>query len=197
MAKTGLRYIVVAKLISAIDGQQPVYDKGMVLGAGVAADITYTINEAKLYANNAVKESAKAITGGTINLTLDDLLNEAREYALNVKKVEDGEVPIWRTIGKSAPYVGVGFIEERIIDGVTKHLPTWVYKNQFAPQGKSAQTRAENVEFRTTQINGEMMGIYPDTSGDVTFIDEKEFDSGEEATAWINKMANITTETGL
>lgn len=193
MAKTGLRYIVVAKLISAKEGQAPTYEKGMVLGAGVAADITYTINEAKLYANNALKESAKAITGGTINLTLDDLLNEARAYALNVKKIEDGATPTWRTIGKSAPYVGIGFIEERIIDGVTKHLPTWVYKCQFAPQGKSAQTRGENVEFRTTQVNGEMMGVYPDTSGDVTFIDEKEFENGEEATAWINTMAGITT----
>ena len=54
MAKTGLRYIVVAKLISANEGQAPTYEKGMVLGAGVAADITYTINEAKLYANNAL-----------------------------------------------------------------------------------------------------------------------------------------------
>lgn len=193
MAKTGLRYIVVAKLQSAADGQAPVYENGMVLGAGVAADITYTINEAKLYANNALKESTKAITGGTINLTLDDLINEARAYALNVKKVEDGTNVTWRTVGKSAPYVGVGFIEERIIDGVTKHLPTWVYKCQFAPQGKSAQTRGENVEFRTTQINGEMMGVYPDTSGEVAFIDDKEFDNGEEATAWIKQMANITT----
>ena len=162
MAKTGLRYIVVAKLIRADAGAAPTYEKGMVLGAGVAADITYTINE-------------------------------ARAYALNVKKVEDRAAPTWRTIGKSAPYVGIGFIEERIIDGVTKHLPTWVYKCQFAPQGKSAQTRGENVEFRTTQVNGEMMGVYPDTSGDVTFIDEKEFENGEDATAWINEMAGITT----
>lgn len=193
MAKTGLRYIVVAKLLSANEGQAPTYEKGMVLGAGVEANITYKFNETTLYANNARKESMKAITGGTINLTLDDLLNEARAYALNVKKVEDGANPTWRTIGKSAPYVGVGFIEERIIEGKTLHLPTWVYKCQFAPQGKSAQTRGENVEFRTTQINGEMMGVYPDTSGDVAFIDDKEFENGEEATEWINTMAGITT----
>ena len=195
MAKTGLRYIVVAKLISAEDGQKPVCEKGMVLGAGVEANITYTINEAKLYANNALKESSKAITGGTINLTLDDLINEARAYAMNVKKIEDPEDPehpIWRTIGKDSPYVGVGYIEERIIDGVTTHLPTWVYKCQFAPGDKTAQTRGENVEFRTTQIAGEMMGVYPDDSGDVAFIDDKEYADGASAMAWIKKMANIT-----
>lgn len=191
MARTGLRYIVVAKLLTAVDNQAPTYDVGMILGAGVAADITYTSNEAKLYANNALRESAKAITGGTISLTLDDIENDARVYALNVKTVEENGKTIYRTTGASSPYVGLGFIEERITAGVTTHIGTWVYKCQFAPQGKSAQTRGENVEFRTTQVNGEMMGIYPDASGDVAFFEEQEFEDGALATAWINSKAGI------
>lgn len=194
MAKTGLRYIVVAKIKSETDGQPPVYEQGMVLGAGIAADISFTINESQMYANNALKESSKSITGGEISMELDDLLAEARAYAMGVSVVEEDDVKTYRTTGKTAPNVGVGFIEERVYNGKTTHLPTWLYKVQFAPGAKNIKTRGENVEFQSTKVTGDMMGVYPDDSGDVAFMDDREYEDGALATAWINEMAGITAE---
>ena len=62
MAKIGLRY--------------PVYkttSTSGVIGKAIQADISITVNDVKLYADDVVSESDKSFQSGTILLEFDDL----------------------------------------------------------------------------------------------------------------------------
>lgn len=191
MAKTGMRYIVAAQLDAENDGQKPTYKDGRVVGRAISAEVTLNRAESSLYADDVLAESENAITGGNISIGMDDILEEAQELIFGLVKTGDEGDYEYDDKAVSAPYVGVGYLQERRYKGVTSYLPWWYWKVQFAPVDDKAQTRGENVEWQTMTASGKMMGVVKDASQVATFRTHKVCATAKEAIDWLNEMAGI------
>ena len=192
MAKTGMRYVVAAQLKTEKEGQLPEYEGGMVIGRAISAEVSLNRVESGLYADDVLAESENAITGGNISIGMDDILEEAQELVFGlVKTGTEGDYE-YDDKAVGAPYVGVGYLQERRYKGVVSYLPWWYYKVQFAPVEDRAATKVENVEWQTMTASGTMMGIVKDNSGVATFRTHKVYANAADAIAWLNQMAGIT-----
>ena len=176
MAKIGLKY--------------PVY-KGEttqgVIGKAIQADISIEVNDVKLYADDAVAESDKSFSSGTITLGTDDLSDTIQTdlfgHAVNA---ETNEITAKGT--DDSPYVGIGFYGTKKVGGVRKFRAIWLPKVQFAEPNDENATKGENVEFRTPTLEGTIM---LDDNGD--WKKENTFDTKDEAKAYLEEKAGITS----
>lgn len=79
MAFVGMKHVVAAPIKTEVAGQAVTYDAGVEIGAAISATVTINRNTEGLYANDALKESDNSITGGTIDLNIDDISDDAAE----------------------------------------------------------------------------------------------------------------------
>ena len=176
MAKIGLKY--------------PVY-KGEttqgVIGKAIQADISIEVNDVKLYADDAIAESDKSFSGGTLTLGIDDLSDEVYATLLG-HEVNPVTGEITAAGGDDGPYVGIGFYGAKKVGGVRKYRAIWLPKVQFAEPNDENATKGENVEFRTPSLEGTIM---VDDNGD--WKKENTFDTEDEAKAYLEEKAGITS----
>lgn len=191
MPKVGLRYLVAAKITEETPGHPVVYEPGMVLGRAISMDITYTRSNQKLYADDMLAESENTITGGTMTTNVAEILDEARVAFFGIKRIGEAGSYTYRQTGAPTPYCGIGYLTEMLYKGKITYYPTWIYKSQFAPQGKNAKTRAETTEYQTVTVTGDILGVAIDANMEPIYADEKVYNNAEEAIAWLNQMANI------
>lgn len=175
MAKIGLRY--------------PVYKsaaKKGVIAKAIQADISISVNDVKLYADDAIAESDKSFQNGTITLGVDDLSDEVQAEFLGHIADEDGEI----TANKDdiSPYVGVGFYAVKMVGGVRKYRAIWLPKVQFGEPADTNATKGDTVAFSTPTLEGT---IFPDDSGD--WKKEQTFDTEAGAKTYLEDKAGITT----
>lgn len=184
MAKIGLKYPVAAKYG---DGG---YTGGTMLGKAISASAKINISEAKLYADDALAESVKEFTGGTLTLGLDEISDEIAVLLFGHTKGEaDGSEPAELTASAddSAPYVGVGFYGKSIKSGTATYRAIWYPKVQFKEPEEAMSTKAESTTFSTYSIEGDLMrdetGAWRKSAG---------FKTEAEAVAWLQRKAGIT-----
>lgn len=177
MAKIGLKY--------------PVYKSKQnqgVIGKAIQADISISVNEAYLYADDGVAESDKSFQSGTITLGIDDLSDEIQtEFLGHEKDGETGE--IIANANDENPYVGIGFYGVKKVGGVRKYRAIWLPKVQFAEPEDTNATKGESVEFNTPSLEGTIM-----LDEDGNWKMEKTFESEADAKAYLEDKAGITTE---
>lgn len=177
MAKIGLKY--------------PVYKsatKSDVIGKAIQADISISVNEAYLYADDGVAESDKSFQSGTITLGIDDLSDEIQVEFLGHTQEETGEITAKGN--DENPYVGIGFYGVKKVGGVRKYRAIWLPKVQFAEPEDTNATKGESVEFNTPSLEGTIM---LDDNG--VWKMENTFDSEADAKAYLEDKAGITTAT--
>lgn len=192
MAAVGMRYLVGAQIKTETDGVVPVYDKGLKIGRAVSATVTFTRNDAKLYVDDVLGERDNTITGGNVDITVAEILDEVAEKLFGDTK-DDTENGDYYDSSASSPYIGMGYMQEVRVKGVTKYRTTWLYKVQLAPADSQAQTKGETTQFQTQRVTGEMMGVSM-ADGSTRFRARNEFAKAEEAIKWLNTKANITAE---
>lgn len=185
MAKTGLKHIVGAKLNAS--ASPPTYTNGIVVGKAITANVSVEVNEAILYADDAVAESVKAFKSGKITLNTDDLTYEVQGMLLGHTVTGD---TLRANSNDVAPYVGVGFYGAVIREGVTKYRAVWFYKVQFGEFADESKTKGESIEFTTPTIEGTLMTL---PSGD--WKDETTIATEEAALAWLDAKAGIAVAT--
>lgn len=177
MAKIGLKY--------------PVYkskNKSGVIGKAIQADISISVNEAYLYADDGVAESDKSFQSGTITLGIDDLSDEIQvEFLGHTQDEETGEITAKGN--DENPYVGIGFYGVKKVGGVRKYRAIWLPKVQFAEPEDTNATKGESVEFNTPSLEGTIM-----LDEDGNWKMENTFDSESEAKAYLEAKAGITTD---
>ena len=110
MAFTGLQYAVVAAITAETEGSAVTYGTGKVLGRMISANISWTRNDNPLYADDAIAENDNGVTGGTIELNVDDISDAGRVYVLGETEVTVTGGTEYETTETPAPYVGVGFL---------------------------------------------------------------------------------------
>lgn len=175
MAKIGLKY--------------PVYkteSTAGVIGKAIQADISITVNDVKLYADDAVAESDKSFQNGTITLGIDDLSDTVQTAFLG-HAVSDGEITAKGT--DNNPYVGIGFYGTKRVNNVNKFRAIWLPKVQFAEPNDSNSTKGESVVFNTPTLEGTIM---LDANGN--WKQEKTFDTEAEAVAYLQAKSGVKAQ---
>lgn len=193
MAFVGMRYVVAAKLKEHTPGQAPVYEEGVVVGRAISADITYNRATNTLKADDVDAESDNSITGGSITIGVDDIADEVQAAILAQEMNEAGE---YEEINEADPDIGLGYIRVRRFKGVTSYVAYWIFKAQLGITSESAATKQDTIQWQTPTLSGSMMGLQPDASMKMKFRRRKTFtgeNAEQEAYAWLNKLANITT----
>jgi len=176
MAKIGLKY--------------PVYKSATsqgVIAKAIQADISITVNDVKLYADDAVAESDKSFQSGTLTLGVDDLPDEIQsEFLGHSIDPETGEITAKGT--DQNPYVGIGFYGVKVVGGVRKYRAIWLPKVQFAEPADTNETQGETVTFKTPVLEGTIM---LDDNGAWKY--ENTFETEAEARAYLEEKAGIVT----
>lgn len=192
MAFVGMKYVVAAKLESETPGQSPVYGKGFRVGKAIESTVSYTRASNVLRADDADAEADNSITGGTLSMNVDDIPDSVTTDLLGNTVNEDME---YDEVGDSAPYVGIGYLRARRHKNVTSYVAYWIWKTMLGIESETATTKQETTQWQTPSLTGSMLAVQPDSTMRNKFRRRKTFE-GEtaeaEATAWLNKMANIT-----
>ena len=151
MANIGLTNIWFSNLTEGADGTAT-YDGAKNLGKAVSCTVDITNNEAKLYGDDALAESDTSFSSGTITLGVTDDDDTIFAPLLGHAIDESGEVV--KTGTDTAPYVGVGRILTKMVNGAYKYKVEFLYKVKFSEPSKDEQTKGENIEFSTPSVEG-------------------------------------------
>lgn len=191
MAYIGLRHVVAAPIETETAGMMPTYGTGVLVGRAMQANVTFDRADVTLEADDTTVESDNSIVGGNVQLGVDDILDEARVVLLGDKAVEDDE-GAYDEIGKAAPYVGLGYVRQRVYNGKTSYRAMLIFKAQFGSADENAQTKGRQTNFQTPTVSGAMMGVELEDGEKHFRRRSKFFEKAEEAIAWVNSKLNYT-----
>ena len=188
MANIGLTNIWYSPLTEAADGTAT-YAGAKQLGKAVSCSTSITNNEAKLYGDDALAESDTSFASGTITLGVTDdddtVFAELLGHSINA----DGELV--KTSNDAAPYVGVGRIVTKMVNGAYKYKVEFLYKVKFSEPSKDENTKGESIEFATPSIEG-LISSLDDVNG--TWNKSKTFNTKSDALTYLkNLMAAVGT----
>lgn len=194
MAYIGLKYFVFAPITAETDGADPTYSAGSVVGKAIAADVTWTHNDNVLRADDADAELDNSITGGTINIDLDDLPLATRAVILGgYTDASD----VYYDTAAPGPYGGFGYVREvRYQGGSTRFDAYWCYKTAFTMEDDSASTLGESIEWQTPKLVGRILGgnfaNSASAGGHAIYRAIGSFTTFASAKAFIDAFAGIT-----
>lgn len=184
MASIGLTNIWFGFLTEAADGT-PSYADGQKLGKAVSANVSITNNSATLYGDDALAESDTSFANGTITLGVTD--DDDTIFApLLGHKITAGEVVKAST--DAAPYVGVGRILTKMVNGAYKYKVNFLYKVKFSEPSNDETTKGETVEFSTPSVEG-MVSALSDNKG--TWGISKTFTDKDDAISYLKGLLGI------
>ena len=193
MALIGMQHVVAAKVATETEGAALTYDAGMVVGKAISANLSWERPDNPLYADDAIAENDNGITGGTLEIGVDDLTDGAKEYLYGLTKTEgtSGTPTIYHHGDNATPYLGVGYVRVRRKNGVTSYEGYWLHKVQMAEESEEAQTRGQNIEWQTPTLNGRIFGVKNDATLNTYYYDHGSFESLAAAVAWVDGKAGI------
>lgn len=181
MAKIGLTNIWWGKLTESEDGA-PKYDGAKSFGKAVSCKVSVTNNDATLYAEDALAESDKSFNSASVTLGIsdDDDTVFAPILGHTVSEGPTNEGDMVRNANDVAPYVGLGRVITKMVNGTLKYKGEFLYKVKFSEPSQEDQTKGEKVDFKTPEIEGTASSL---VSGDWSAA--KTFDSKDAAVTWV------------
>lgn len=186
MANIGLTNIWWSVLTEAGDGT-PTYDGAKTLGKAVSCSVSISNNDAKLYGDDAIAESDTSYASGTVTMGVTD--DDDSIFApLLGHTLTDGEVI--KKSDDNAPYVGVGRIVTKMVNGAYKYKVEFLPKVKFSEPSRDETTKGESIEFSTPSIEGVVA-----TLKDGTWNRGKTFDSKSDALTYLQTLLSDGTST--
>lgn len=181
MAKIGLTNIWWAKLTEAEDGA-PTYDGAKSFGKAVSCKVSVTNNDATLYAEDALAESDKSFNSAAVTLGVadDDDTIFAPILGHTVNDGASGKGEMVRNANDVAPYIGLGRVITKMVNGALKYKGEFLYKVKFSEPSQDDQTKGEKVDFKTPEIEGSAAQL---ANGDWSAA--QTFDTKEAAVSWV------------
>ena len=181
MANIGLTNIWFSPLTEGADGTAT-YEGATYLGKAVSCSVSITNNEAKLYGDDVLSESDTSFASGTITLGVTDDDDTVFAQLLG-HTITNGEVVKKST--DAAPYVGVGRIVTKMVNGAYKYKVEFLYKVKFAEPSKDENTKGESIEFSTPSVEG-MISALDDLDG--TWNVTKTFNVKSDALTYLKNL---------
>lgn len=195
MAFVGMQHVVVATIASVTEGSEPTYDAGKVLGKAISANLSITRNDNPLHADDVEAENDRSITAMSIEIGVDDILEDVKVYLGLLKEVAGtGSAPtVYYEPASTPKNTGLGYMRVRRKNGVTRYQAIWVFDTIFGPESEASQTKGESIEWQTPTVNGACLAHL------VTDVDPSEpmfrkiavFDTAAAAIAWLDQQAGI------
>ncbi len=187
MANIGLTNIWFSPLTEGNDGTA-IYEGATQLGKAVTCTVDITNNEATLYGDDVLAESDTSFASGSISLGVTDDDDTIFAPLLGHEIDETGEVV--KTSTDVAPYVGVGRIVTKMVNGEYKYKVEFLYKVKFAEPSKDENTKGENIEFSTPTIEG-VVAALADEKG--TWGKTKTFTTKSDALTYLKGLLAAPT----
>ena len=192
MAKIGLKYPVYAQLTET--GNTLTYSAGAVLAKAISANVSITTSDVKLYADDAVAESDRSFTSGTLSFGIDELSDKAKVDLLGYIEGATADATTGSkelTAGTNTPaYVGFGFYGAQIKNKAKYYRAIWLKKVQFAEPSDEMATKGESVAFGTPTLEGVVM-----LGADGKWKEEATFATEAGAKTWLENKAGIGSGT--
>lgn len=151
MAKVGLNNFRYGILTEATDGKAS-YAAPKKPAKAVSCSVSITNNSATLYADDVLAESDTSFQSGTVTMGIDDEDNTTMAELLGHSVSEAGELV--RNANDSAPYVGLGRVVTKMVNGKYKYKVEFLSKVKFSEPSQDDTTKGENLEFATGTIEG-------------------------------------------
>ena len=175
------------------------YSNGAVMGKATEANIEIeTSEDNNLYADNAIAETDRQFTGGTLTLSTDDLSQEVSKAILGLTEQavgaidgitdEDVQELIYDDT-QVTPYLGVGFIVKKVKNGVTAWRGIVLTKVMFSIPSDAATTQGESIEWQVPELTATIMR---DDSATHMWKREATFTTEAQAEAYIKDRLDVT-----
>lgn len=187
MARIGLTNLWYSHLTEGTDGT-PTYDGAKQLGKAVSCNVEITNNSATLYADDALAESDTSFASGTITLGVADDDEVIFADILGHSITTEGIVTKAST--DVAPYVGVGRVITKMVNGVYKYKAEFLYKCKFSEPSNDENTKGENIEFATPSVEG-IISTLADENG--TWGKAQTFTTKSDALTWLQSLMQAPT----
>ena len=179
MAKIGLTNFRFATLTEAADGT-PTYGGAKTPAKAVSCSVSVTNNDAKLFADDTLAESDTSFASGTVTMGIDE--DDLATMAILLgHTITDGEMV--RSTTDTAPYVGLGRIVTKMVNGAYKYKVEFINKVKFSEPSQDNTTRGDSIEFGTTEIEGTISAL---ANGEWSVA--KQFDNKAAAIAYLEEL---------
>ena len=148
--------------------------------------------------HNAIAETDRQFTGGTLTLSTTDLSQEVSKAILGLKEQtvdtiegitdEDVQELIYDDT-QVTPYLGVGFIVKKMVNGVTMWRGIVLTKVMFSIPADAATTQGESIEWQVPELTATIMR---DDTATHMWKREATFTTEAQAEAYIKNRLDIT-----
>lgn len=175
------------------------YSDGAVMGKATEANISIeTTEDNNLYGDNGLAETDRRFANGTLTLSTTDLSQEVSKAILGLTEqaitgidgVTDTSVKeLVYDDAQVTPYLGVGFIIKKKVNGAYKWRGVVLPKVMFSVPEDAATTQGESIEWQTPELTGAIMR---DDSATHAWKKEATFTSEAQAEAYIKARLGIT-----
>ncbi len=174
------------------------YSDGAVMGKATEANISIeTTEDNNLYGDNGLAETDRRFTNGSLTLSTTDLSQEVSKAILGLtEQAITGVDGVTDTSVKElvyddtqvTPYLGVGFIIKKKVNGVYKWRGVVLPKVMFSVPEDAATTQGESIEWQTPELTGAIMR---DDSATHVWKKEATFTTEAQAEAYIKARLGI------
>ena len=170
------------------------YSEGRKLARGVDVSIEPDSAEDNVFhADNVAAETdAGTFTGGTLNLTVDGLFQEAEQMIMGLPAPDTESDWLDYDEDQEVPYVGVGYIARYQSEGVTTFCPTIIVKAQFNQLQNSHATSEEQKNYQTQALSAAILRG-DDTKHKWKRVAKEDYATEAEAEAAIKTALNIAS----
>lgn len=174
------------------------YSDGAVMGKATEANISIeTTEDNNLYGDNGLAETDRRFANGTLTLSTTDLSQEVSKAILGLTEqaitgidgVTDTSVKeLVYDDAQMTPYLGVGFIIKKKVNGAYKWRGVVLPKVMFSVPEDAATTQGESIEWQTPELTGAIMR---DDSATHVWKKEATFTTEAQAEAYIKARLGI------
>ena len=146
------------------------------MAEAMEADLSVKTETADLYADDALSESVKEFTNGTLKLGIKDLTPETLAEVLG-QLVDENKV-VWAGGDDEPPFLAIGF---RAAKTGGRYRYIWLLKCKFEVPGEKYKTKGEKIEFQTPEITATFYKRKKDAKWKADFVGTEK---DEPATTW-------------
>lgn len=186
MAKIGLNSFRYSVLTETVTG--PTYAGAKAPGKAISCSVDITSNSAMLYADDALAESDTSFQSGTVTIGIDEEDIATMAELLGHTVTSTAPYVMTRNVNDVAPYVGLGRIVTKMINGEPKYKVEFLYKVKFSEPQAENTTRGESTEFATYELQGTIAAL-----SDGKWSVAQQFDTKEAALTYLESLLAAPT----
>lgn len=162
-------------------GDQRTYDTPATLAKVIKVDLSVTLAEGNLYADDAVNYSLKEFVKGKITLNVADLTNATIAKLLNWEADDDGVIYAGNESQQDPPVFALGFASKK---SGGKYRYIWLFEVQFNIPDESYETKGDQIRILTPTIEGDFFAR-PDGFWKADYVGEP---TDEVAQSWFETV---------